>query len=158
MRKQTIVLLEIGALVLGLGSCSRGRTHISGFEFVSQNGGFRVESSQLAVECSRDLSLRTYLRKNGRWVTISSDGESPAVTSVRIAGKDFSKLTLVNAGIAETNASTLFGEARRVSAVAQDPSHALDVILTLDFPTRYPDVVVITFGVKNLTPQAFTIE
>lgn len=159
MRERAIVLLEIGALALGLVSCSRGRLGaISGFEFVSQDSGFRVESSQLAVECGRDLGLRAYLRKNGRWVTISSDGESPAVTSLRIAGKDFSKITLVKAGIAETNASTLFGEARRVHAVAEDPSHALAVTLTLDFPARYPDVVVITSEVKNLTPQTVTLE
>jgi alpha-galactosidase len=159
MRERAIVLFEIVVLVLGLVSCSRGRPGaVSGFKFVSQDGGFRVESSQLALECGRDLGLRAYLRKNGRWVTISSDREASAVTSVRIAGKDLSKLTLVSAGIAETNASTLFGEARRVSAVAQDPSHALAVTLTLDFPTRYPDVVVITSEVKNLTPQALTIE
>jgi alpha-galactosidase len=102
--------------------------------------------------------LRTYLRKNGRWVTISSNVEAPAVTSVRIAGKDFSKLTLLNGGIADTKTSTLFGEARRVRAVAEDPSHTLNVNLVLDFPARYPDVVVITSEVKNLTPQTLAIE
>ena len=43
MREQVIVLFEIGALALGLASCSWGHPGaISGFEFISRDGGFRV--------------------------------------------------------------------------------------------------------------------
>jgi alpha-galactosidase len=159
MRERAMVLFEIGLLVMGLASCSRGHPGaISGFEFVSQDSGFRVESSQVAVECSRDLSLRTYLKKNGKWITISSEAEPLGVTSVRAGGKNFAKLTLVGPASTVPHASTSFGEVRRVRAVAQDPSHALAVTLALDFPIRYPDLVVITSVVKNLTQQPLTIE
>ena len=159
MRKQVMTLLEICILALGLGSCSRGHPGPnSGFKFVSQDGGFRVESSAFAVECSRDLGLRAYLRKNGKWVTISSDGESPAVTSLRITGRDFSKLTLAGPASFERDAWTTFGGVYRARAVAEDPSHAVAVTLTMDFPPGHPGVVVITSQVKNLTPKTVAME
>lgn len=87
MSKQAAVLLAIACLVWGWVGCSRERAGgASGFKFVSQDGGFRVESPPLALECGRDLGLRTFLRKNGKWITVSSRGELPAVTSLRASG------------------------------------------------------------------------
>jgi alpha-galactosidase len=169
MIKRAIVVFAAGVLVWGWVSCSRSRpVEVSTFKFVPQGSSFRVETSQLALECNRDLGLRVFLHKQGRWVTISAESELPPVTSLRVGGHTFSSLALTQP--AETsvvgreglstnqNESLPFGEAHRVRALGRDPSGALGVSLALDFPKRYPDVVVITSQVQNLTPQALTIE
>jgi alpha-galactosidase len=117
-----------------------------------------VESSRLALECSRGLGLRAFLRKNGQWVTISSEGGLPAVTSLGAGGKDSSSLTLLAAASAEQPTTTPFGEIRRVRADAQDSLNEWAVTLNLDFLTRYPDVLVITSEMKNLKPQPVTLD
>lgn len=175
MPKRVISLLASVILILGSASCTPScRLGVSGFHLVQQGGGFRVETSRLAVECDRDLGLRLFLKKDGRWATISSSGGLPAVTSVRAGGNTFAGLKLVRPAEATVVAagggrdgpardvhqkvSSPFGEAHRVVAFGRDPSNSLGVYLILDFPTRYPDVVVIASRVINLAAQSLTID
>jgi alpha-galactosidase len=159
MRKQTAVLFVMACLVWGLVGCSRERAGgASGFNFISQGGGFRVESPPLALECGRDLGLRMFLRKNRKWITVSSRSKLPAVTSLRAGGKEYAQFTLLASAAGAQNVSTPFGEAREVRATAQDLSDDFALTLQMDFPTRYPGVVVITSQVKNSGPQPVTLE
>ncbi|HVN81592.1 MAG TPA: glycoside hydrolase family 36 protein [Terriglobia bacterium] len=159
MLRHVAALIEIGWLVMGLTGCSRIQQGAgTGTKLISRADGFRVESSQIALECGHDLGLRVFLKKNDEWTTISSTGELPAVTSLRSDGREYSKLALLASASLEPAASTPFGEKQRVHAEAQDPLHELAVTLDLDFPTRYPNVVVITSSVKNLKPQSVTLD
>ena len=50
------------------------------------------------------------------------------------------------------------GKAHRIQATAQDTLHEIALTLNLEFPVRYPDVVVIKSEVKNLKSQAITLD
>jgi alpha-galactosidase len=159
MWKKAAVLIGLECLVLGMANCSRnppGTT--AGFRFLSHDGGFRVESSQLALECGRNLSLRAFLKKKGEWVTVSSSEESFSATSLRAGGEYFREFTLLRSAPVEQNSSTPFGQAHRVHANAQDPLREFALRLDLDFPLQYPNVVIASSEIKNLKPQPMTLD
>ena len=159
MHRQANVLIIMGGLVLGQAGCSRENPGaVSGFKFLSQNGGFHVESSPVALDCSRKLGLRIFLGKSGKWVTISASNELPAVTSLQAGGKNYSDFTLLASVAAEGENLAPWGKAHRIQATAQDTLHEIALTLNLEFPVRYPDVIVITSEVKNLKSQAITLD
>ena len=115
-------------------------SHIAG-------GGLRAAAGNIAIECSRDLRVRVFLKKQGTWTTLSpAVPPSPAV-SVK-TGERMPAFLLSGVPSKTAAASTAFGESARV-VLDGDSTSGLALELTLDFPKRYPDVVIASSRFTN---------
>jgi alpha-galactosidase len=108
--------------------------------------GFRAEAGQVAIECSRDLKLRAFLRKNNAWVTLSASEGLPPAVSVKLAGGGEAAFSYTGSPAVRRGVKSKFGQADRVAIRA---AGALALDLSFDFPARYPDVVVIESRFRN---------
>ena len=95
--------------------------------------GFRAQGGAIAIQCSRDLRFRVFLEKSGRWITLSPETAPTAAISVKLGSHDSALLL--------TGPPTAMGN--HVILRASDAGSSLGAEIVLDFPERYPDVVVL---------------
>ena len=111
--------------------------------------GFRAEAGRIAIECSRNLRMRAFLEKNRTWITLSAtDGLRPAVLLKLDSGEE-AAFSYAGSPSVQRHVQTPFGEAARITLRAADSRHELALAMTIDFPARYPDLVVVESRVRN---------
>ncbi|MFN7997408.1 MAG: alpha-galactosidase [Bryobacteraceae bacterium] len=117
------------------------------------SSGFRAENGTIAVEASRGLGLRVFLKNGEGWTTLSSLRSATAVSLRREnAPLEVFRLSSVSE---QLGVMTPYGSAGRVSVKAA--RGALDLLLTLDFPDRYPDLTVLTSTFQNQGKSPITV-
>jgi len=120
---------------------------------ITQGQGFRAETDQLALECKGDLATRVFLKAGGKWVTLSPDAGPPPLVSVGYGQDQEANFTLTGAPELQAGIQGPFGNADRVIVRAHNSSAFLNLTLTLDFPRRYPDLVILGSSVSNAHPS-----
>ena len=145
MRRYTQWLLCFGAAFqVAIVSSSESNVRVT-----NVHAGFRAERAAVAIECSRDLRLQTFLKRNGTWRTLSVVDSIPAV-SVK-TGEQTSYFVISGPPTTERSVRDVrLGIGDRISVSARDAASHLELGLTFDFPNRYPDVVVIRTRITNL--------
>lgn len=148
-------LLLLGTLLLCplASGCSPAKhpDRAAAIRLIPQDHGFRAENSRLALECSRTLRLRVFLKRGENWVTLSPAQGLPQIASALTGEGQAGEFSLLGSPVLQAGIKTPFGEADRIQLEGQDATRLLGLTLHLDFPRRYADVVVIETSLKNLS-------
>lgn len=116
---------------------------------IVQGQGFRVESDRLAFECSQDLGTRVFLKVGAKWLTLSPDRGLPPLVSVGYGQDRGASFGLVGPPELQAGTQGPFGEADRVTLRGQNAMPPSSLVLTVDFPRRYPDVAIVASLLRN---------
>ena len=114
-----------------------------------RQGGFRAETRLLAIECSRELRLRVFSGQSGSWATLSPEAGLPAAVWVDSGGGPV-EFALSRSPSVRRAVKTAFGVADRIIATGRDAGSRIGLAITFDFPSGYPDVVVIRTRLTGL--------
>ena len=144
-----ILIAGFGMLVTYACSHARRTEVAPAFSLTTQPMGFRVETPVLALECSRALQFRVFLKKNGSWLTLSPEQGLPSSISLQLDNQPVESLSYQGTPQVKPAVSTPYGEADQVSLEAQDAANKVRLTLDLDFPKDFPDVVVVAPHLKN---------
>jgi len=125
---------------------------------LTHQGGFRAETSHLAIQSSTNLQLRVFLKKQSGWVTLSPGQGLPSCTSVKIEGQPAISFAISGSPSLQQGIDSQYGEADQVSVPATDSAHRMSLSLRLIFPRDLPNVVVLESRLKSLASSpALTI-
>lgn len=125
----------------------------AGLRLTQNRSGFRAESTQVAVESTRELGFRVFLKEQDRWITLSPRQPNPAV-SLAISGQAVS--FRISSVALQTGIDTPHGSADRVLVKAGHGTISLE--MAMDFPARYPGAVTMTSRFLNQGAAAAAID